>query len=159
MRRKRPGSRSAAAKNCREADGRTSRNVTLSIVRSSGAAIATTNALTGCALLDVAVASTGSADAYAITLSKLVPGASYTLYFYGAGDAAFTVGGLTKGLEAPWCAAGANAVTRFEASADAKGMITGSFSASSAAGAAFGGVTIVGEFPDYIPESFIFIVR
>ena len=37
--------------------------------------------------------------------------------------------------------------------------ITGTFSATSANGAAFGGLTVVGEFPDYIPESFILVVR
>jgi hypothetical protein len=156
----RPGAAaSAVVKSCREADGITRRNVSLSITRSSGSNIATTDALTGCAMLDAAVASTGAGDAYAFTLSKLVPNAPYRLYFYGAGDAEFAVGGETKGLEEPWCAGNANAIARFAIDADANGQITGTFSATSANGAAFGGVTIVGEFPDYIPESFILVVR
>ena len=156
----RPGAAaSAVVKSCREADGITRHNVSLSITRSSGSNIATTDALTGCAMLDAAVASTGAGDAYAFTLSKLVPNASYRLYFYGAGDAAFTVDGETKGLEEPWCAGNANAIACFAIEADANGQITGTFSATSANGAAFGGLTVVGEFPDYIPESFILVVR
>ena len=110
-------------------------------------------------MLDAAVASTGAGDAYAFTLSKLVPNAAYSLYFYGAGDAEFTVDGETKGLEEPWCAGNANAIARFAIDADANGQITGTFSATSANGAAFGGLTVVGDFPEYIPESFILVVR
>ena len=150
---------SAVVKSCREADGTTRRNVSLSITRSSGSTIATTDALTGCAMLDAAVASSGADDGYALTLSKLEPNAAYVLYFYGAGDAAFTIGGEMKALDEPWCAKDANVIARFDATADANGQITGTFSATSANGAAFGGVTIVGEFPDYIPESFILVVR
>ena len=150
---------SAVVKSCREADGTTRRNVSLSITRSSGSTIATTDALTGCAMLDAAVASSGADDGYAFTLSKLEPNAAYVLYFYGAGDAAFTIGGEMKALDEPWCAKDANVIARFDATADANGQITGTFSATSANGAAFGGVTIVGEFPDYIPESFILVVR
>ena len=53
----------------------------------------------------------------------------------------------------------ANTIARFAIAADASGQITGTFSATSANGAAFGGLTVVGDFPEYIPESFILVVR
>ena len=155
-----PGAASSASVvNCREDDGNTPRNVSLSITRSSGAAIATANPQTGCAMLDSAVASTGAGDAYAFTLSNLEPGASYSLYLYGTGDASFAVGGETKGLEEPWCAKDANVLARFDVTADANGEVSGTFSATSASGAAFGGLTIVGEFPTYTPPGMMLILR
>ena len=150
---------SAAAENCREADGTTPRNVTLSLTRSSGAAIATASGSTGCEMLDAGVSSTGSGDTYAFTLSKLEPGAEYTLYFYGTGDAQFSIGGVTKGLEEPWCAKDANALACFSAEADSNGQISGTFAAADANGGAFNGLTLVGEFPDYIPEAFVLTFR
>ena len=155
-----PGAASSASVvNCREDDGNTPRNVSLSITRSSGAAIATANPQTGCAMLDSAVASTGAGDAYAFTLSNLEPGASYSLYLYGTGDASFAVGGETKGLEEPWCAKDANVLARFDVTADANGEVSGTFSATSANGAAFGGLTLVGEFPEYDPPGMSIILR
>jgi hypothetical protein len=155
----RPGAASSAiAKNCSEDDG-TKCNVSLSITRSSGAAIATASGSTDCAMLDSAVSSSGADDAYSFTLSELVPNAAYSLYFYGTGDASFTVGGETKGLEEPWCAKEANALARFNVSADANGEISGTFYATSASGAAFGGLTIVGEFPTYTPPGMMLILR
>ncbi|MBR4617418.1 MAG: hypothetical protein IKO55_17560 [Kiritimatiellae bacterium] len=155
----RPGAASSAiVKNCREDDG-TKCNISLSITRSSGAAIATASGSTDCAMLDSAVSSSGADDAYSFTLSELVPNAAYSLYFYGTGDASFTVGGETKGLEEPWCAKEANALARFNVSADANGEISGTFYATSASGAAFGGLTIVGEFPDYEPQGMLIIFK
>ena len=156
----RPGTTaSAIAENCREDDGTTPRNVTLSLARSSGAAIATKSGSTGCEMLDAGVSSTGSGDAYSFILSKLNPNAAYTLYLYGTGDAQFMIDGETKALEEPWCAGPANALARFSATADANGRITGTFSAASASGASFGGLTVVGEFPDYLPEAFILVIK
>ena len=156
----RPGAASSAiAVNCREDDGDTPRNVSLSIERSSGAAITTESGSTGCAMLDSAVASTGAGDTYAFTISKLVPNAAYALYFYGTGDASFTVGGETKGLVEPWCAKDANVLARFDVTADANGEVSGTFSATSANGAAFGGLTLVGEFPEYDPPGMIIMLR
>ena len=155
-----PGAASSASVvNCREDDGNTPRNVSLSVTRSSGAAIATASGSTDCAMLDSAVSSSGADDAYSFTLSELVPNAAYSLYFYGTGDASFTVGGETKGLEEPWCAKEANALARFNVSADANGEISGTFYATSASGAAFGGLTIVGEFPDYEPQGMLIIFK
>ena len=154
-----PGAASSAiAKNCSEDDG-TKRNVSMSITRSSGAAIATANPQTGCAMLDSAVASTGAGDAYAFTISRLEPNAAYSLYLYGTGDASFTVGGETKGLEEPWCAKETDVLARFDVTADANGEVSGIFSATSASGATFGGLTIVGEFPTYTPPGMMLILR
>ena len=155
----RPGSgATAAAEDCREADGSTRRNVTVALERSSAGAAA--SGATGCAMLDTGVSSTGAADATAFTVSKLVPGAAYTLYLYGTGDAAFTVGGETKGLEGQWLRADCEpCFARFDAAADASGKIAGSFAAASAEGAAFSGLSIVGEFPEYVPNAFVIVVR
>ena len=157
----RPGSSaSASVENCREADGTTPRNVALSLARSSGAAISAASGATGCDLLDTGVSSTGDADGYSFTLSKLTSGAAYTLYLYGTGDAAFTVGGETKALEGQWFRADYEpCFARFEATADANGEIAGTFAASSASGAAFSGLTLVGEFPEYVPSAFIITLR
>ena len=115
---------------------------------------------TGCAMLDTGAASVGAGDAYAFTLSKLVPGASYTLYLYGTGDASFTIGGETKALEGQWFRTDyAPCFAQFAATADANGTVSGTFAASSATGAVFSGLTVVGDFPDYIPEAFILVVR
>ncbi len=156
----RPGAAaSASVENCREADGTTPRNVTLALTRSSGA-ISTASGSTGCAMLDTGAASVGAGDAYAFTLSKLVPGASYTLYLYGTGNASFTIGGETKALEGQWFRTDyAPCFAQFAATADANGTVSGTFAASSATGAVFSGLTVVGDFPDYIPEAFILVVR
>lgn len=157
----RPGSSaSASVENCREADGTTPRNVALSLARSSGAVISAASGETGCDLLDTGVSSTGDADGYSFTLSKLTSGAAYTLYLYGTGDAAFTVGGETKALEGQWFRTDYEpCFARFEATADANGEIAGTFAASSASGAAFSGLTLVGEFPEYVPSAFIITLR
>ncbi|MBR3087333.1 MAG: hypothetical protein IKH04_13130 [Kiritimatiellae bacterium] len=155
----RPGDSAAAAvENCREADGTTRRNVTVALERSSPGAAA--SGATGCAMLDTGVSSTGAADATAFTVSGLVPGAAYTLYLYGTGDAAFTVGGESKGLEGQWLRSDCEpCFARFDAAADASGKIAGSFAASTAEGAAFSGLSIVGEFPQYAPSAFTLVIR
>ena len=156
----RPGvASSATVENCREADGTTSRNVTLALTRSSGA-IAAASGATGCDLLDTGVSSSGTSDGYAFTLSKLTPDAAYTLYLYGAGDASFTVGGETKALEGQWFPTDYEpCFAQFAATADANGTVSGTFAASSATGAVFSGLTIVGEFPEYVPEAFVITIR
>ena len=156
----RPGAAAtAAAENCHEADGATKRNVTLSLTRFSDA-IAAASGSTGCDLLDTGVSSSNTSDGYAFTLSKLTPDAAYTLYLYGAGDASFTVGGETKALEGQWFRADyVPCFARFEATADANGEITGTFAAADANGGAFSGLTIVGEFPEYVPEAFVITIH
>ena len=157
----RPGTASSASvDNCREADGDTPRNVSLSLTRSSGAAIAAASGSTRCALLDAGAASTGTGDAYAFAITDLTPNAAYTLYLYGTGDALFTVGSESKAPDGLWFRSDYEpCFARFEATADANGAIAGTFAASSENGAAFGGLTILGEFPDYNPEAFVITIR
>lgn len=157
----RPGAdaSSASVDNCREADGDTKRNVAFALTRSSGAAIAAASGSTGCALLDAGAASTGTDDAYAFTVSKLTPNAAYTLYLYGTGDALFTVDGETKGLDGLWFRTDYEpCFARFEATADANGEISGTFAAT-ATGDAFSGLSLVGEFPEFVPSAFVISIR
>ncbi len=155
---------SALAEDCREADGTTRRNVTVSLARDSGAAIATETAETGTALFDSFVASSGTDDAYAFTISKLKKNEPYTLYLYSAkggasGNAAFTVGGVTKGVEDIWLLGETKMLTRFEVVSDARGQIAGTFAAADSNGGAFNGLTLVGDLPDYRSPAFILVVR
>ncbi len=141
---------SATVENCREADGTTPRNVTVTL---SGA-VAAASGSTGCAMLD-----TGTADSCTFTVAKLTQNAAYTLYLYGTGDAAFTVGGETKFLDGLWFRSDYEpCFARFETTADANGEITGSFAAS-ATGDAFSGLSIVGEFPEFVPSAFVMVLR
>ena len=136
--------------NCREADGTTPRNVTVAL---SGAVSAASGS-SGCAMLD-----TGTAGSCTFSVSKLTPNAAYTLYLYGTGDAAFTVGGETKGLDGLWFRSDYEpCFARFEATADSSGEISGTFAAS-ATGDAFSGLSLVGEFPEYVPGAFVLVVR
>ena len=145
----------AKVENCREADGTTPRNVTVTL---SGA-VAAASGDTGCDLLDTGAASSGASDSCSFTVAKLTPNAAYTLYLYGTGDAAFTVGGETKGLDGLWFRTDYEpCFARFEATADANGEISGTFEAT-ATGDAFSGLSLVGEFPEYVPGAFVLVVR
>ena len=157
-------SASAAVADCTEADGTTRRNVSVTVSRTSGAAIATGTAATGTELFDSFVASSGAEDAYAFTISKLKKNEPYTLYLYSAngnssGNAAFTIGGVTKGVEDIWLLGATPMLTRFDAVSDANGEITGTFAAADGNGGAFNGLTLVGELPDYKSAAFTVIVR
>ena len=157
------GAASAAVEECYEADGTTRRNMTVSLTRSSGEAIWTGANATGTTLLDAYVASYGAGDAYAFTISKLKKNEPYTLYLYSAngtssGNAAFTVGGVTKGVEGLWLQ-GTKMVTRFDVVSDANGEITGTFAAADANGGAFNGLTLVGGLPPYKSAAFVLVVR
>ena len=91
----------------------------------------------------------------------------YTLYLYSAkssstndfGNATFTVGGATKGVEETWIGDGLKVLTRFKVSSDANGMITGTFAAADANGGVFNGLTLVGALPAYVPTGTLMIVR
>lgn len=159
-----PQTSSRTIENCREADGTTKGNVSFTITRDSGAAILKGygNGPTG--LHNIWVASKGSGDTYTLRLSKLKKNEPYTLWLYSAkataaGNATFTVGGVTKGVEEPWSLGATNMVTRFEATSDARGVITASFAAADANGGAFNGLTLVGEFPEYIEPGMFIILR
>ena len=161
----RPGDAAdATVVECYEANGTTRRNMTVSLSRSSGAPIAIGTAATGTALLDAFVASSGADDAYAFTITKLNKNQPYTLYLYTAngrasGNAAFTVGGVTKGAKGLWSLGATPMLTRFDVLSDANGEIAGTFAAADANGGAFNGLTLVGDLPPYKSPAFVIIVR
>ena len=159
----RPGdSAEAAAVNCREADGATRRNATVTIVRGAGnIAKVTAN---GASMLESYVSSDGADDTYTFTISELKKNEPYTLYLYSAkgdtdGNAVFTVGGVTKAPDETWNLREKKVLTRFDVVSDSEGRISGTFAAADAAGGAFNGLTLVGEFPEYEPLAMIIILR
>ena len=157
-------SASAEFINCKEADGSTQRNATVSLARSSGDVLGTGSASTGSALCDSWIASTGTEDIYTFTITKLKKSEPYTLYLYSAkgnatGNATFTVGGASKGVENTWSLGTTKMLTCFDVVSDARGAITGTFAAADAGGGAFNGLTLVGDFPDYKSPAFVIVVR
>ena len=161
----RPGGEAiASVANCLDADGMTKRNMTVELTRVSGAAIATGAAATGTALLDAFVTSSGADDAYTFTISKLKENEPYTLYLYSAngrasGNAAFTVGGETKGADGIWTIGETKMLTRFDVVSDANGEIRGTFAAADGNGGVFNGLTLVGNLPDYKSPSTVLFIR
>jgi hypothetical protein len=126
----------------------------VSLTRTSGVAIATGAAATGTALFDAFVTSSGADDAYSFTISALKANELYTLYLYSAngnssGNAAFTVGGVTKSVEGLWSIGATPMLTRFDVMSDANGEISGTFAAADGNGGVFNGLTLVGDLPDY----------
>ena len=149
--------------NCREADGMTKRNVTLTLTRSTGTAKKGYTS-GGSALHNNWAESDSASDTYTFTLSKLKKNAAYTLYLYSAkgveaGNASFTVGGVTKTADEPWNLKDTKVVARFDVASDSNGEISGTFAAADANGGAFNGLTLVGEFPEYDPPGMIIILR
>ena len=156
---------SASVRNCYEADGTTQRNLAVTLTHDSGAAIAKG---TGNAVFFSHVASSGTDDTYTFTVGNLKTNELYTLYLYSVksfttntpGNATFTVGGVTKGVENTLIGnVGQKVVTRFDVTSDANGEITGTFAAADANGGAFNGLTIVGALPDYIATGTLMIFR
>ena len=150
--------------NCCEADGTTLRNVTVSLARASGTAIATGSSATGVVLGDTFVSSSDTEDTYTFTISKLKPNEPYTLYLYSlngtlSGNASFTIGDVTKGVEEFWALGETKMLTRFEVTSDENGEITGTFAAADENGGAFSGITLVGDLPPYIPNGTMVIIR
>ena len=158
------GMADATVAECYEANGVARRNMTVSLARSSGAAIVTGTAATGTALFDSYVASSGAEDTYTFTITKLKRNEPYTLYLYSAkgsatGNATFTVGGTAKGVENTWSLGTTKMLTRFDVVSDVSGTVTGTFAAVDAGGGAFNGLTLVGDFPDYKSPAFVIVVR
>ena len=153
--------------NCREADGKEKRNVTLTLARTSGNVTKgyTSGSMpTGSALHNNWAVSTDASDTYTFTLSKLKANEPYTLYLYSAkggaeGNASFTVGGVTKTPDETWNLRDTKVLARFDATSDANGQITGTFAAADSNGGAFNGLTLVGEFPEYDPPGMIIMLR
>jgi hypothetical protein len=54
---------------------------------------------------------------------------------------------------------GTKVLTRFYATSDGEGKITGTYRAASSEGAAFNGFTIVGGFPKYVPNGAVVVFR
>ena len=120
--------------------------------------------LSGTALFDAFVSSSGTDDAYTFTISALKANEPYTLWLYSAkgrasGNAAFTVGGVTKGVEEIWSLGATKMLTRFDVVSDANGEISGSFAAADANGGAFNGLTLVGNLPDYKSQATVITVK
>ena len=161
----RPGGEAiVSVANCLDADGTTKRNMTVELTRTSGTAIATGSASTGTALLDAFVTSSGADDVYSFTISALKANEPYTLYLYSAngnlsGNAAFTVGGVTKGVEGLWSIGATPMQTRFDVVSDANGEISGTFAAADGNGGVFNGLTLVGDLPDYKSSSTVLFIR
>ena len=161
----RPGdAASAECRNCFDGDGTTRRNMTVSIVRDSGSAIGYGSSNN--AQFYSYVLSSDTTDTYTFTISDLKKNAQYTLYLYGAKDAStagnttITIGGVTKSLDETWILDnGAKTLTRFDVTSDANGEITGKFAAKDSNGGAFNGLTLVGEFPNYVAPGMVLFVR
>ena len=65
-----------------------------------------------------------------------------------SGNASFTVGGVTKGVEGLWLQ-GTKMMTRFDVVSDANGEIRGTFAAVDENGGAFNGLTLVGDLREF----------
>ena len=160
-------SQTVSVENCREADGTTRRNVTLTLARTSGnveKGYTSGSMPTGSALHNNWAKSDSASDTYTFTLSKLKKNEPYTLYLYSAkggaaGNASFTVGGVTKTADEPWNLKDTKVVARFDVESDSNGEISGTFAAADANGGAFNGLTLVGEFPEYKAPGIFIIVR
>ena len=161
----RPGdAASAERRDCYDGDGTTQRNMTVTLTRDSGEAIAYGSS-TDANIFSYALSSEAT-DTYTFTISQLAKNEPYSLYLYGAksastgGNATFTVGGVTKSLDETWIDdGGIKTLTRFDTVSDSDGVITGTFSAKDANGGAFNGLTLVGAFPEYKESAFVITVR
>ena len=162
----RPGTAaSASVRNCVEGDGTTPRNMAVTLTRDSGTAIAKGSSAD--AQFYSYVSSSGTSDTYTFSIDNLMTNKLYTLYLYSAkssstndfGNAAFTVGGVTKSVEETWIGDGLKVLTRFVVSSDANGTITGTFAAADANGGVFNGLTLVGALPAYVATGTTIIVR
>jgi hypothetical protein len=151
---------------CTEADGATRRNMTLTLARNSSAPIAKGSADVGVGsvLLDNWIVSSDAGDVHTFTIGKLKKSEPYTLWLYSSkdgagGNATFSVGGKTKGVEETWSLGATAMATRFAVVSDADGTITGTFAAADGTGGAFNGLTLVGGLPDYCAPAFLLIVK
>ena len=155
---------SAECRNCMEADGTTERNMTVTLTHDSGTAIE--KGSSSDAVFFSYVSSSGTSDTYTFTITNLKKNEPYTLYLYsvksssGEGNALFTVGGVTKGVEETWILGdGQKVLTRFDVTSDANGVISGTFAAKDANGGAFNGLTLVGDLPPYVATGTLLVVR
>ena len=146
----RPGNATTTLDCCIDADGKTWRKAIVTLTRDSGADIATVASSGASTLLNNYVSSSGASDTYTFTISNLRKNEPYTLWLYSAkgsstGNAKFTAGGTTKGVEETWSLGATKMLTRFDVMSDANGVVTGTFAAADANGGAFNGLTLVGD--------------
>ena len=157
----RPSNATTTVEYCVDADGETWRNAIVTLTRDSGEDIATVAGSGASTLLNNYVSSSEASDTYTITISKLKKNEPYTLWLYSAkgnatGNATFTVGGATKGVEEPWSLGATKVLTRFDVMSDANGVVTGTFAAADENGGAFNGLTLVGDIPKFLGFRLIF---
>ena len=157
----RPSNATTTVEYCVDADGETWRNAIVTLTRDSGEDIATVAGSGASTLLNNYVSSSEESDTYTITISKLKKNEPYTLWLYSAkgnatGNATFTVGGATKGVEEPWSLGATKVLTRFDVMSDANGVVTGTFAAADSNGGAFNGLTLVGDIPKFLGFRLIF---
>lgn len=133
-------------------------NVTIVMSRRGGALVAASG--TDNDLLKDGALSSGSDDVYDFVIAGLAPSATYSLCFYGTGDATWHVGDADHPVSEQWFAANAKNLVRVEASASADGTITGTFASSTSASAVFSGMQIAGgDFAAYEPYGLILVVQ
>lgn len=144
--------------------------VTLSIAKTDGVlAVSTENGATDTsapALFSDGIVSSGDADVTAFTLSGLLPGAKYELYFFSRAltgtppvtaqsivHGVFMAGGETATSDKCWFADDLGDYARVSAVSDAEGRIMGTFrSASNDASAFWCGMQVLGSgFSQYTP--------
>ena len=142
------------------------------VIAASAANLATDTAAG--ALFADGVVSTNSADAYAFTLTGLLPNTDYECYFYSRAltnappatsasvvRGTFTAGGATATSEKTWFADSFGDYARLDVRSNADGEITGTFHSASATGSAFWcGLQVLGPgFAPYVPKGAVIIIR
>ena len=119
------------------------------------------------------VVSTSSDDPVAFTLAGLLPDETYTLVFCsrrrtatgGASDAttirgAFTVDGVTDIGTHPWFANAFGDYANLTVTADANGVVTGTFASASDVPAYWNGLQVEGPgFAKYVPKMTLILIR
>ena len=133
-------------------------NVTIAMSRRGGALVAASG--TDNDLLKDGALSSGSGDVYDFVIAGLAPNATYSLCFYGTGDAIWHVGDADYPVSEQWFVANVKNLVRVEAAASADGTITGTFASSTSTSAVFSGMQIAGsDFAAYEPYGFILVVQ
>lgn len=127
----------------------------------AGGISASTDAGEASALFKDGVTSTGTADQTSYTISGLVPGEAYDLYFHCRANGLFTANGATAGTTGFW----SDTVVADHAClkgvlADGEGKISGTFCSSDASEARWAGLQIAGDaYGAYDPTGLLLMFR
>lgn len=127
----------------------------------AGGISASTDAGEASALFKDGVTSTGTADQTSYTISGLVPGEAYDLYFHCRANGLFTANGATAGTTGFW----SDTVVADHAClkgvlADGEGKISGTFCSSDASEARWAGLQIAGDaYGAYDPTGLLLLFR